>query len=77
MENELKPKIEEIFRRIFKDDKLEVRDEMNADDVERWDSLSHIVMIAEVEKAFNIKFKLKELTKMKNVGDMIALIVKK
>jgi acyl carrier protein len=50
---------------------------MTANDVDSWDSLSHMVLIVEIEKAFNIKFKLRELNKMKNVGDMIDLLALK
>lgn len=71
--NELQP----IFRKIFSDTELIVIREMSAKDVARWDSLTHLNMIHEVEKHFGIKFKLKELTGMKNVGDMVDLIMAK
>ena len=45
--------------------------------MDRWDSLTHLTMIAEVESEFGVKFKLKELISMKNVGDMIGLIIEK
>jgi acyl carrier protein len=47
---------------------------MSAKDVERWDSLTHLSMISSVEETFGIKFKLKELIGMKNVGDLLRLI---
>jgi acyl carrier protein len=67
-------KLTEIFRTVFNEDTLVVTDELTADDVERWDSLSHMLMITEVENEFSVKFKLKELNKMRNVGDMINAI---
>ena len=66
-----------IFRKIFTDDTLVVTNELTAQDVERWNSLSHMLLIAEVEEAFSIKFRLKELNKMRNVGDMIDTIIVK
>jgi acyl carrier protein len=66
-----------IFRKVFGEDTLEVSDELSALDVEKWDSLSHMLLIAEVEKSFGIKFKLKDLNKMANAGDMIAIISSK
>jgi acyl carrier protein len=60
-----------IFRQVFEDSALQVTHEMTANDVEKWDSLSHVAMIVAVEKEFGIKFKLKELVSMKNVGDLI------
>jgi acyl carrier protein len=47
---------------------------MNAENVDKWDSVTHLTMILEVESFYTIKFKLKELTSMKNVGDMIQII---
>jgi acyl carrier protein len=70
-------KLTGIFRTVFNEDSLIITDELTADDVERWDSLSHMLMIADVETEFSIKFKLKELNKMRNVGDMITGIMSK
>jgi len=70
-------KTETVFRKVFEDDTLSINMTMTANDVDSWDSLSHMVLIVEIEKAFNIKFKLRELNKMKNVGDMIDLLALK
>jgi acyl carrier protein len=72
--NQVIEKLTLIFREVFSDNSIELRDNMTADDVERWDSLSHMIMITTVEKEFNIKFKLKDLNKMKQVGDLISTI---
>jgi acyl carrier protein len=66
-----------IFREVFEDGSIQVTEEMTANDVEKWDSLSHLAMVIAVEKEFRIKFKLKELVSMKNVGDLINRIVSK
>ncbi|HMK03578.1 MAG TPA: acyl carrier protein [Ferruginibacter sp.] len=66
-----------VFRKVFGDKTLELTDQLTALDVENWDSLSHMLLIAEVENQFSIKFRLKELNKMANVGDMIAIISSK
>jgi len=63
-----------VFRKVFSDNALVVTDELSALDVENWDSLSHMLLISEVETEFAIKFKLKDLNKMANVGDMIEII---
>jgi acyl carrier protein len=68
-------RLTDIFRNIFNDESLIITNELTANDVERWDSLSHMLMIAEVETQFSIRFKLKELNKMRNVGDMIDFII--
>ncbi len=67
-------KLNEIFRDVFDDESIEVTDEMTAEDIEDWDSLTHLTMISEVESAFGMRFKMKDISTMKNVGEMIALI---
>ena len=63
-----------IFRKVFGDDNLTLADELSALDVENWDSLTHMLLITEIETDFSIKFRLKDLNKMLNVGDMITII---
>jgi acyl carrier protein len=70
-------KLTGVFREVFNNSSLIVTNELTANDVENWDSLSHMLLITEVENAFSVKFKLKELNKMKNVGDMIDIIISK
>ena len=67
-------KLTTIFRTIFNDDTIVLRNEMTVNDVGNWDSLSHMLMITDVENVFSIKFKLRELNKLKNVGTLIELI---
>ena len=74
---EIVQKLTPVFRKVFGDENLELTDELSALDVENWDSLSHMLLIAEVENKFAIKFRLKDLNKMANVGDMIAIISSK
>lgn len=67
-------KLTAIFRRTFNDETIVLSNELTANDVANWDSLSHMLMIGEVENAFTVKFKLKELSKLDNVGSLVALI---
>ncbi len=70
-------RLTEVFRKVFNNESIVLSDELTANDVENWDSLSHMLLITEIENAFQIKFKLKELNKMRNVGDMINIIAEK
>ena len=74
---EIIEKITVIFREVFSDNNIVINDEMTANDVENWDSLTHMLMITKVEEEFGIKFKLKELNKLKQVGDIVSLLVEK
>lgn len=67
-------KLTTIFRTVFNDDTIVLRNDLTANDVGNWDSLTHMLMIGEVEKTFLIKFKLKELGKMDNLKNLVDLI---
>lgn len=75
-ENQVIEKLTTIFQKVFKKNDIQITREMTAADVNGWDSLSHVEMIANVEKEFSIKFKMKDVIKMKNVGDLIDTIIK-
>ena len=70
-------KLNEIFIDILDLDEVELTDETSADDIEEWDSLSHIQLIVAVEKAFGVKFTSKEIMKWNNVGEMVDTIISK
>ena len=70
-------KLQPIFQDIFEDDELLITVESNADTVEDWDSLAHIILIFAIEQEFEIKFALGELEAMKNVGSIVELMQKK
>ena len=70
-------KLTTIFHEIFSDDTIVLSDDMTAADVENWDSLTHMLMITKVEEVFGIRFKLRELNKLKNVGNLCDLIAEK
>lgn len=71
---EIKGRLEEIFRDIFDDEELEIREDMSAKDIEDWDSLAQINLIIAIEKEFGIKFNLEEVSKLKNIGEMLEQI---
>ena len=70
-------KLTPIFQTVFSTPDLVLTMEMSAESVENWSSLTHMVMMAEVEKTFSIQFKLKELRKLNNVGDLVSAISNK
>jgi acyl carrier protein len=73
-ENEIIGKIRKILVSELKHENFEIHDGLSAADVEGWDSLSHMAIIAEIEKSFGVKFKLKELNKLNNMGNLITLL---
>jgi acyl carrier protein len=64
----------EVMEDVFDVDNLDVTPKTTADDIEEWDSLSHIRLIVAIERKFKIEFKNSEIGNLKNVGDLIGLI---
>jgi len=66
-----------IFQEVFDDDTIEINLESTADDIDAWDSLTHINLVTAVESHFKVKFALGELQSLQNVGDLVNLVTKK
>jgi len=75
--NDIMSRVQEVFRDELELDDLVLTNETTADDVEEWDSLSHVQLVVALEKAFNIKFTSREILSWDNVGDLIDCIGKK
>ncbi len=71
---EILSKVREAFITILEHDNFELRDETTADDVDGWESVTHMMIITEVEKSFGIKFKLMDLMNMNDIGDLLNTI---
>ena len=67
-------RLNKVFRDVFDDDSITVNPKTTANDIEDWDSLEHITLIAAVEKQFKMKFKMGEISSMKNVGEMASIV---
>jgi acyl carrier protein len=74
---EIAEKIRKILTVVLKHEIFELKDELTAAEVVGWDSLSHISIISEIEEEFKIRFKLKELNKLKNIGSLIDVVQSK
>jgi len=68
-------RLNDIFQEVFDDEKIEVFDETTSDDIEDWDSLEHINLVAAIEQEFDIKFTMAQVVGMKNVGEMVDIIL--
>ena len=72
--NEIFKKLNEIFNDVLDCEDIELDENTSANDIEEWDSLSHIQLIVAIEKTFKIKFTSLEIMKWKNVGEMVDTI---
>ena len=71
---EIFERLDRVFQDVFDDDTIHVTPKTTADDIEVWDSLEHITLISAVEREFRMKFKMGEISSMKNVGEMASII---
>ncbi len=67
-------KLTEVFRDVFDDESIVINENTTSSDIEEWDSIEHINLIGAVEDEFSLTFKMKEVSGMKNVGEMIDII---
>jgi acyl carrier protein len=78
---DIRAELQEIFREVFDDPTLVLRDDMTAADVEGWDSVTHIDLLIAVERALGIKFATAEMSRLKepdqNIGSFVRLIEQK
>ena len=74
--SEILKQVQDIFMDILDDDEIVLEDSTTAEDVEGWDSLTHIQLIVAIEKQFKIKFTSKEILSWRNIGEMLDSIVK-
>ena len=67
-------KLTKVFREVFDDDSIELTPETTANEIDDWDSIEHVNLIAAVEDAFGMRFQMREVSGMKNVGEMVQII---
>lgn len=68
-------RLNKVFREVFDDDSIVVTDATTADDIEDWDSFEHINLVVAVEDEFGFKIPIGKTVTMKDVGEMVDLIL--
>ena len=74
---EIEEKLTEVFRTVFDNDDIVLTPQLTANDVDEWDSLSHINLMFAIELAFDITIDQSEIQNFANVGELMASIEKK
>ena len=73
-ESEVFARLNKVFRKVFDDSSIVLTRATTAKDIDDWDSIEHITLIGAVEKEFGMRFQMKEVSSMKNVGEMADII---
>ena len=68
-------KLNEIFKDVLDNDDIVLEETTSANDIDEWDSLAQIMLLAEIQKTFSIRFKSADTIRWKNVGEMVDTIV--
>gem|GEM_PF-51450 len=74
---EIYAKITAVLHEVLENETLEAKPELTAEDVDEWDSFSHIRIILGVEQAFGVKFATPEIAQFENLGQLAELIAEK
>jgi acyl carrier protein len=76
--SETRSELQDVFREVFDDPTIELRDEMTAADIAGWDSVTHIDLLIAVERSLGFKFATAEMSRLKepgqNIGSFVRLI---
>ncbi|PWT26284.1 MULTISPECIES: acyl carrier protein [Butyrivibrio] len=72
---EVYERLNEVFRDVFDEEDITVNDETTSNDIDGWDSLEHINLVNAVEQEFGVKFDMGQIVSMKNVGEMVNIIM--
>ena len=71
--DEIMMSLQELIEDCFDED-VEITRETVADDVDGWDSLGQIRLLAAAEKKYNIHFSVTDVRHLENVGDLVDVI---
>ena len=73
-QDEIYARLNAVFRDVFDNQDIMVSESTTAKDIDGWDSVTHISLLSAIENEFGMEFSMGEAVKMKNVGDMVAII---
>jgi acyl carrier protein len=62
---------------VFDLDDVAVTEQTTAEDIEEWDSLSHVRLMVAIERKFGFRFTNSEIEALSNVGDLVKIIESK
>jgi acyl carrier protein len=73
---EILNKVQDVFRKTFDKPDIIISESMSPKDIKKWDSLNHVILISEIEKAFNIRFELQDMLESRDVGAICRTILR-
>ena len=74
--NEVLAELNKVFKKVFENNEMTISEETKAEDIERWDSMHHIMLLKGIQDVFKIKLPFKQAARVRKVNDMLDLIMK-
>jgi acyl carrier protein len=71
----LRQRLQQVFQEVFDDETIIIEEGTTAEDVDEWDSLTHIILIVATEKEFGLRLNAAEVGKLANVGALLDILV--
>lgn len=71
--NEIFDKVSELFKDAFGKDTV-ITEETKRSDIKAWDSFAHMQLLSNIDKAFSVKLKMKQIIKIESVGDIVNAV---
>ena len=75
--DEVQSRLTNVFHEVFDDSSINLHDGLTANDVAGWDSITHVTLIVAVEREFSVRFTTREVHALKNVGELMQLVLTK
>ena len=72
---EVYSRLKNVFEDVFEFE-VDLNDNTTSADVPGWDSLAHITLMVGIGSEFKIKLPMSEVVHLRNVGEMVTLIMK-
>ena len=69
-------RVKHILSTVLEIEISEIHEDLSPDDVETWDSFNGLMLVSELESAFNVKFTIDEVTTVKCVRDIKHALVR-
>ncbi len=77
MDSHILEQITAIFKSVLQHDRVVLTETTTTQDIDGWESATHMIIISEIEDQYNVEFELDELWSMKNIGDLIQILKSK
>lgn len=74
--DEIFERVTEIAKGVFELEELDMTDATTANDVDEWDSFTHMSLISDIENEFHVTFSLDEISNLGNIEELVDALMR-